>query len=301
VKKPDQRVTILIILGVTLLAMFVLAASLKGMKLSEGQHIPLDKLFPTTLSQSSESTPDVALIEKILQIISIILWAIVPFYIIYLILSPAARKQFLKDVARLIPFMILMLILFNALDNMQKQAATPTPHGMAIPNGAVNLGTLAPSTDFKFDSNPPEWAVTMTVVIIGVIATGLLIGGFYFFYRMRREKQESAAPLRKMGEEAQSAIDLIQGGGDLRDVIIRSYLEMTRIVQENRNLHRSVSMTPSEFEAYLTGRGLPQDPVHNLTQLFEKVRYGAAKPGYQEESTAIASLTAIVNACRRPA
>ena len=58
-------------------------------------------------------------------------------------------------------------------------------------------------------------------------------------------------------------------------------------------------MTPHEFERILQERGLPRGPVHDLTQLFEQVRYGGYNPGRQEERVAVSSLSAIVTACQR--
>jgi hypothetical protein len=58
-------------------------------------------------------------------------------------------------------------------------------------------------------------------------------------------------------------------------------------------------MTPSEFEQALQGKGLPREPVHQLTHLFEEVRYGARQVGEREERQAIDSLSAIVAACTR--
>jgi len=45
---------------------------------------------------------------------------------------------------------------------------------------------------------------------------------------------------------------------------------------------------------------LPVSPVHQLTQLFETVRYGGVTPGRKEEQVAVTSLRAIINACQKP-
>ena len=56
-------------------------------------------------------------------------------------------------------------------------------------------------------------------------------------------------------------------------------------------------MTPREFEVYLTQNGMPREPVQQLTRLFELVRYGAVTAAPADEQHAVASLTAIVEAC----
>ena len=295
-KKLDQRAVILIFTGISLLAMLILAASLNKLTLNPGQQLPLEQLAPQ-FQPNAGSGPDTALIEKILQYFFTVLWLIVPFYIIYLILNPKARKQFLKDLARLLPVMLLLLILFNYMQSQQGQQELPKTE--MPPQGLEQTGPVGTQAVLTFNSNPPDWLVTATSLALAGIITVLVVGVIYFIYRVRKAEAERDEPLRKMAKEAQSAIDSIQAGGDLRDVIVRSYIEMTRILAESRNIQRGAAMTPHEFELYLEGKGIPREPVHNLTGLFEMVRYGGVRPGQKDEVTAISSLTAIANAVRR--
>jgi hypothetical protein len=107
--------------------------------------------------------------------------------------------------------------------------------------------------------------------------------------------------LRRVEKEARVALDAISAGGDLREAVIRCYLQMIEALQEYRGIHRDQDITPHEFEIILAKRGMPGEPVHQLTTLFEEVRYGTFKPGRKEEQVAIASLSAIVSACQRVA
>ncbi len=45
-------------------------------------------------------------------------------------------------------------------------------------------------------------------------------------------------------------------------------------------------MTPHEFEQQLQRAGLPAEPVHDLTHLFEEARYGGAGDGPGRRGTA---------------
>jgi len=110
---------------------------------------------------------------------------------------------------------------------------------------------------------------------------------------MRRSKMN----LGKIAQQAQQALDALQSGGDLRDTVIRCYYEMSRVLRIQRGIQRTKDMTPREFESTLETVGLPAEAVHQLTRLFETVRYGAQNIGENEEQQAIASLTAIVAAC----
>jgi hypothetical protein len=72
---------------------------------------------------------------------------------------------------------------------------------------------------------------------------------------------------------------------------------MSAVINQQRGIQRSQAMTPHEFEEYLATNGLPGAPVHQLTHLFEEVRYGDITAGSAEEQVALNSLTAIIEAC----
>jgi hypothetical protein len=115
----------------------------------------------------------------------------------------------------------------------------------------------------------------------------------------RRTRRKEELPLEKIERRAQDAIDELAAGGDLREVIQRCYFRMIDALHEYRNIDRERDVTPHEFELILQRHGLPPDPVHQLTDLFERVRYGAHRPGRQDEQLAVSSLSAIVAACQR--
>ena len=67
---------------------------------------------------------------------------------------------------------------------------------------------------------------------------------------------------------------------------------MSRALSRGQNLHRSQGMTPREFEQHLAGHGLKIDDIHQLTRLFEQVRYGGKTPAPRAEREAIHCLSA---------
>jgi hypothetical protein len=105
------------------------------------------------------------------------------------------------------------------------------------------------------------------------------------------------SPLERLAREAEQALGALQAGADLRDTVLRCYVEMGRVVREAKGLAREAAMTPREFEHSLGEAGLPQDRVRQLTRLFEDVRYGAKSAGVREEQQAVDCLGAIVEAC----
>jgi hypothetical protein len=70
------------------------------------------------------------------------------------------------------------------------------------------------------------------------------------------------------------------------------------VVRSRRGVTRQRHVTPREFERHLEILGLPGAPVRRLTRLFEAVRYGTAISDDEASATAIAALSAIVDACK---
>ena len=91
----------------------------------------------------------------------------------------------------------------------------------------------------------------------------------------------------------------ILDGMDLTEVILRCYQEMGQILQQEGGIERQVYTTPTEFEAQLNAAGLPRAPVHELTQLFEHVRYGRFTPTHDDEQEALSNLHKIITHLRK--
>ena len=294
-KKIDQRTIVLIALGVALVAMLLLASALPTLKMTPGKEIPLGSFRPD-FGPAGGNGNFMDWFIVVLRVMMFILWGLIPLYIIYLIISPEARKQLLRDLARTLP---IVLLLWFLLANRQGQQVF-REIDMEFQKSFQEEAYPAPETEMpQFEANPPDWLVTVTSIGIAFAVTGMVVGVIYAIWRQRMLNAGLLKPLDNIAQEAQNAIDAIQAGGDLRDVIQRCYLEMSRVIAENRNLQRGQDMTPHEFEVFLQGRGLPYEAVHQITSLFEAVRYGAFVPGRQDEAQAISSLNAIVNACRR--
>ncbi len=144
---------------------------------------------------------------------------------------------------------------------------------------------------------PPQHWVRIGVILgIGVLCAVVALGIFWFIYA--RYRPATPPPLFFLATQAQAALDALYGGEDVRDVVLRCYFEMARVLDQSQGIRRVETVTPREFAIQLTGWGLPAEPVSTLTRLFEEVRYGS----YSEDDTAaqqaIASLEAIIAACQ---
>lgn len=278
--------------GLAVLALVALAASLGSLTLEPGSPLPLKQMAPDL---QSEAIPDSwgQVLVAIMRVIFILGWVFLPFYIIYLIISKEARRQFIRDLMIFLPMLLVLYFLStNAASRAMVDELTPGMSGKSMEVMEMPEGVEPPVF-----TEPPDWVTTLTSLVLA-IGLALLVAGFIFMV-WQRSRQRPLQPLHLVEKEAQAAIDAIQAGGDLRDVIMRCYYQMLTALSEYRNISRERDMTPHEFEVFLQQRGLPSTPVHQLTVLFEQVRYGMHNPGRQDERAAIASLSAIVSACQR--
>jgi hypothetical protein len=98
--------------------------------------------------------------------------------------------------------------------------------------------------------------------------------------------------------EAEYAIQALQQGLDFRNVIVQCYRQMSAALQKEQGIELENSMTAREFERLLEAKGLPRDPVHQLTQLFETARYSLRQFTPTDEQTAFECLCTIVQFSR---
>ena len=103
-----------------------------------------------------------------------------------------------------------------------------------------------------------------------------------------------ATTIDVLGLEAEKARQKLKTGLGLQAVIIKCYRQMSLALAEEQGIEREDFMTTREFENLLEVIGVPRDPVHQLTQLFEAVRYGNWQPNPIDEQKAIHCLEAIM-------
>ncbi len=272
--------------------MILLAASLNKLTLAPGQPLPTANLAPQVYNSDVPGEWGRILLA-IFRVIMLLAWIVLPLYLLLFIFSKKWRKRILRDILTFLPILFLVYLLSTAKP-AQKAAEDLNPglFSATLPAGSGGAPVAPPVFN-----PPPEWATTVTTIVLAVFITLVIVVGVYAIWR--RSHRPTLTPLQRVEQEAQAAIDAINAGGDLRDAILRCYYQMVAALQQYRNIQRGQDVTPHEFEVYLTQHGLPKDPVHQLTQLFEQVRYGGRDPGRREERVAVDSLNAIVSACQR--
>jgi hypothetical protein len=213
---------------------------------------------------------------------------LLPFYLLYSLLTPKGRRQLLKDVT-------LMVILFAIADYLRLRIEINQQPEQVISASSIQKQLPASPASAIFASTPPPGLTLAIALGISIAVAVLIVAAVWFF---RRPRIISPTPLERLASEAQHAIESLQTGHSLKVTVIHCYQEMSRVVQEEKGIAREIAMTPREFEEQLISTGLPQAQIRTLTALFERVRYGNTLADSKEETLALSCLTDIVSACR---
>jgi len=282
--KMRRKIWILLAAGIGVMALIFLAAGLSSVDLVNQTNyaLPTQQVEETFLVTPAPDMSD------FLAKLGIIFSILVPLSILYVILSPEARKRFLNT---MIPLSLLLLGMWYLTRNIQNNNARV---GLSLDLQGTQdaLGEQRPASTLLQPFSPnesPKWLVFMiSLVIVVVIALA-----FFWFWKMARARRQYH-PIQQLVHSAQDALEELRAGVDLRDVILRCYQEMNAVVSEKRAIVRPHYLTPRAFTRKLETVGLPADQVQRLTRLFEAVRYGAWQPGPADEQEAIRCLEDVV-------
>jgi hypothetical protein len=128
----------------------------------------------------------------------------------------------------------------------------------------------------------------------GLVFAAMMVGlGLWFLLR-----PAGRAGSDRLTLQAEWALQALKRGLDLKNVIVRCYWEMGQVLREEQGIEMEAAMTVREFESLLVARGVPHPPVHQLTELFESVRYGRRTVSADDERRAVDCLTAIAQYSR---
>jgi hypothetical protein len=187
-----------------------------------------------------------------------------------------------KDIASIIePMLVISLIvsglifLIMLLPRSEGSIVMEQPVPSPVPQVRSPLGPVPP--------------LLFWVVGLGLLAAGILMGIWIFVSASSR-----ATAIDIVGLEAEKAWQELIAGVGLKGVIIKCYRQMSLALEKEQGIEREESMTIREFEDLLEAAGFPYDPIHQLTRLFEAVRYGNWQPNPLDEQDAIHCLEAIM-------
>lgn len=278
--KDDTKRKSLILLGLVTVLIIIIAASLSQLELQPG--MPLPKLEN---NQKIVVAPPVGIepltsipLNKFFIIFVALLAAGLILYAVYRLLRGAEWQDIWAFIWPMVIISLLIsgfLFLILSLPDSGNLVIAPLP-----------APTLEPVVTSPLGPVPP---ILFWLVGLGLLAAGILTAIWIFGSVANRSKA-----IDLVGFEAERARQALKTGLDLKDVIIRCYRHMSLALAEDRGLEREEFMTTREFEELLVSAGIPHDPVHQLTQLFEAVRYGNWQPNPADEQKAIHCLEAIV-------
>ena len=281
-----QRLKLLAYLSLGLVALIVLAAGMPNLELQTGG-VLMEEFSPTTIFLEEEETTGEPVFVNPFNLGSLVALATLAFIAFYSAYRwPEVRAVLL--VLGLFTGMILgMLYLYHTF------AEPPGPPEEQVERPpAVEEERIAQ----ELLDNPPDWLDPITVVVtIVVLVVGAVVARFLWRRPWDRPKKGT---LEVITAEAEAALDELRAGAEVRDVIVRCYLEMNQGLRQRLGLVRDEGMTPREFEAELMRAGLPAHAVQRLTRLFESVRYGKRTGTEADREEAVASLEAIIDHAR---
>lgn len=268
----------LIWLGLVMIITAIIAASLPQLEFRPGMPLPRLENDQVVVAPVEAEPIEFISVNKFALVFFVILVAGSTLYVIYKLLRGADWKSLPAFLGPMLVIglivgglVFLILWLSKSESSMVMELSLPTPEPLVT-------GPLGPV--------PP---LLLWLVGLGLLATTILIG-VWLFTSSRRQ----ATIIDLVGLEAEKAWQKLKTGLDLKDVIIKCYRQMSLTLAEEQGLEREDFMTTREFENLLEAAGVPHAPIHQLTQLFEAVRYGNWQPNPVDEQKAIHCLEAIV-------
>ncbi len=201
----------------------------------------------------------------------------------YLLTNP--RDAIALMVGAAVMFGVMFLILYFLQDLFGG-----SPGG----NGGGFLGGGGGSSDSGSGSAllEPESFELIVVVVLGAAFVGVLLratGSIQAEAVGEQSPESTAVDVDAIARTAGRAADRIEADAALDNEVYRAWQEMTDLL----DVPDPETSTPREFAAAAVTAGMDREDVHELTVLFEEVRYGAEDPTSEREERAVAALRRI--------
>lgn len=282
---------------IAIIGLLVLASGISTLELRPGTTYISDQSRRANAEAS-------AMIEPEFEEIFIPAWVIILLLVVPLVLGifiyifvPGARKYMLRSILLMIVWVLSVYLISNQRTEEQLvYEENETPFPTAVQPFPLEM----PETDVaplpEVETSTSNW-LSFSIAFVSFLVILIIL---YIIYRKKFMKSEPVDDeMDRVASEAASALEDINAGLDLRNVILHCYAEMCVILSKEKGIERKKWMTPREFEGRLTKLGFPEAPVRTLTELFEFVRYGAQEPARLQETQAVQSLTAIIRSSRK--
>ena len=268
----------LVLLGLIILITIMIAASLSQLELQPG--IPPPRLLngQVVAAPIEENQFLSVSVNKFILILIALLFMGTVLYSIYKLLRGADWKSILNVLRSVLMvsvglgFLIFLIMLLPASRDAPAEIPIPTP--APRPVVTAPLGSVPP--------------LLLWLVGIGLSVISVRVGWWVF------TSSRQLTSIDVVGWEAEKAWRALKTGLDLKDVILKCYLQMSLALKKDQGIERENFMTTGEFENLLEASGVPHEPIHQLTRLFNAVRYGNWQPNPVDEQKAIQCLEDIM-------
>lgn len=268
----------LIFLGLVVLMTALLATSLSQMEFQPGMPLPAlegrEVVIPESAQSRSATLPTNSLLLPILGIIL----ASFLLVMLYRWIMGSTRKDLPKAFLILLGIISILILISYMLPSFSGETVKPP----------------IPSPSPTFDTTPLGPTPPGLVWLVGICLA--MLGAFLFYSWLASRRKPDQASLLAL--EIEKASQNILAGMNLDEVILRCYQQMSQVLRQEGGIERQDFMTPTEFERELSAAGFPYAPVHQLTHLFEIVRYGNWTPNSSDEQEALDSLQKIISHLR---
>ncbi len=267
----------LVLLGLVITITVLIAASLSQLDLQPGMPLPSVDNGQVVISPDRQELPVVLSISDVLKVVFILVLVVSMLYMVYRMIKSIGWvnvRSFFQTIVVVILISGSIIFLIMLLPKTQNTLLVEAPPPTEIPLVRSPLGPV-PTLLF--------WLVGIVMLISSILL------GIWIFAPSRQ-----TTTIDLLGLEAEKAWQALMTGLDLKDVILKCYRQMSFAVEKEQGIERKDFMTTREFENLLESAGIPHAPIHQLTQLFEAVRYGNWQPNLLDEQKAIDCLQAIV-------
>jgi hypothetical protein len=256
----------------------IIAASLPQLELQPGMPLPKLEDNRVVIEPDEAGSSGIIPVDEFILIFVLLLAAGSILYALFKALRGANWKDITTFIWQMLVILLIIsgfLFLITMLPGSRGSIAMEQPLPTRMPPVSSPLGPVPPAL---------LWLVGMGLLAV-VILMGIWISG---------SSSSRATTIDLVGLEAEKAWRELKIGVGLKGVIIKCYRQMSLALAKEQGIEREESMTTGEFENLLEAAGIPRDPVHQLTRLFEAVRYGNWQPGSFDEQDAIHCLEAII-------
>jgi hypothetical protein len=268
----------------TIVIVIFLASGISGVEFQPGT------LMTTRQDESTFGPPKLPIFSTPIwyYLLMFAIWVVLPVSIVLFIKYPQVRKRTFQGLTYVALYGFVLFLL-------SRKTLEGSPELEELEKEIVDTTIIETQREAsEFISSVAQADQNLNIILDVAI---LIVIAILIWYVYRRFIYKPPSTTDQLKAEVEGAIDDIEAGADLRNVIIRCYADMSKILNERRGIQRQQAMTPREFELELQEIGLPHASIQRLTRLFEEVRYGNAELGRTAEQEAIHCLSAIAEAC----